>query len=546
MMQTIYPSIGHELAFNDERKFVKTFGVGFTVNLWIRNSTTVKLLHTLYKSKNQKSIQLNWYCDDEKDSKWHWDFEDEKYTRSYITPLDNFQCSIQNIYWCRNNGCWRQFRCPSEHKAHLESCRFRPKEKNISYKQRRMNECDEGEALLKDLGFSYTSKMFVSYDIECVTIDSENDNNILPQQICSIGCRASWKDVGQIFHRRDSNPSSAILLVKEFVSHLLDLQKEFSESLPLDEISEKLKSLEKLNFATQYEKDQAHRVIDNLKRLKILAFNGERYDCVQLYPFLVVLFGERNEETSVIKRGSGIMSFTSEKLCFLDVINFCGHMSLKQFGKNYGGIEIEKGIFPHRCFQSIEEMRKCVKFPPYEEFKSDLNPPNNEDLKKHYEEYQRYKSNLYTEFEDDLFATIPSNGFHTSVDQYLLNLKEFETKILNNEWSSFVDYLEKYCLIDVDVLMLGMKNYIDEFVNEFQISPIDSISMPALAAKIMWRSYSKTAPSIFSFSDKYGFLNKDIRERALLGGYVGKFNIIIEYMIKKLIRYSSTSFNLQQ
>ena len=527
MMQNIYPTIGHELAFNDERKFVKAFGVGFSVNLWIKNSTTVKLLHTLYKSKNQKSISLNWYADTESEVRYHWDFENEKYTRSYITPLDEFQCSIKTIYWCRNNGCWRQFQCPSEHKTHLESCRFRPKQKNISYKQKRMNEYDDGEALLKDLGFSYTSKMFVSYDIECVTNSSGSDNNILPQQICSIGCRASWKDAGRIFHRRDSNPSSAMKLVKEFVGHLHDLQREFTETLPLDEISDKLKSLDKLNFATQYEKDQAHRVIDNLKRLKILAFNGERYDCVQLYPFLVVLFGERNEETSVIKRGSGIMSFTSEKLCFLDVINFCGHMSLKQFGKNYGGIEVEKGIFPHRCFESIEEMRKCVKFPPYDEFKSDLNPPNNDDLKKNFDEYRKYKSNLYIEFEDDLFAEISPDGFHTSVDQYLLNLKEFETKILNNEWNSFVDYTTKYCLLDVDVLMSGMTKYINIFIDEFQISPIDSISMPALASKIMWRSYSKSAPSIYSFSEKFGFLNKEIRERALLGGYVGKSIIII-------------------
>ena len=80
---------------------------------------------------------------------------------------------------------------------------------------------------------------------------------------------------------------------------------------------------------------------------------------------------------------------------------------------------------------------------------------------------------------------------------------------------------------DVDVLLYGMTKYIDEFVNEFQISPIDSISMPALAAKIMWRSYSKTAPSIFSFSQKYGFLNDEIRKRALLGGYVGELTLFI-------------------
>ena len=81
-----------------------------------------------------------------------------------------------------------------------------------------MTECDEGEELLKDLGFIHISKMFVSYDIECVTINSKDNNEILPQQICSIGCRASWKNSGQMFHRRDSNPSSALILIKEFVN----------------------------------------------------------------------------------------------------------------------------------------------------------------------------------------------------------------------------------------------------------------------------------------------------------------------------------------
>ena len=536
MTRKIYPTIGHELVFNSERKFVQAFGVGFTVNLWMRNSTTVKLLHTLYKSKNHKSIELNWYCDNEKDCKWHWDFEDGKFTRSYITPLDEFQCSIQKIYWCRNNGCWRQYKCLSEQKAHLETCRFRPKEKVITFKQRRMDANDEGESLLNDLGFCHISKEFVCYDIECVTIDSKDDDGINPQRICSIGCRASWKSKGKIFHRRDSNPSSAMILIKQFCGYLHELQKEYEDQLPLAEISEKMNSLDKLNFATEFEKKKAHTVIDNIKRLKVLAFNGERYDAIQLYAFLVVIFGERNEETSVIKRGSGIMSFASEKLIFLDAINFVGGMSLKQFGTNYAGIEIEKGIFPHRTFQSIEEMRKCVKFPAYDEFKSDLNPPNDDDLKKNYEEYRKYKSDLYTEFEEDLFSAIPPDGFHTSVNQYLLNLKEFETNILNNEWKSFVDYMSKYCLIDVDVLMLGMKKYIDEFIKEFKISPIDSISMPALAAKIMWRSYAKSAPSIFSFNQKYGFLNEEIRKKALLGGYVGTFITEINFQGHRILK----------
>ena len=522
MENVVHRHIGHELCFSDERKFKKVFGVGFTINLWLRHAQSVAFISTLYESKCQKCIQLDWYTNDEKECKWHWDFEDGAYTRSYITPVDEFNCSIKTIWHCRNNGCWRQFSCKSESEAHSQTCRFRLKQKVISYKQKRMSEYDEGESLLRDLGFTFTTRAFVSYDIECITVENPNRSDVLPQNLCSIGCRASWKTEGKIFHRLDSNPSSAMALVKDFVAYLHELQEEYEKSLPLEDIAEKLKDLEKLSFATEFEKNRAAQVIENLKRLKVLAFNAERYDCIQLYPFLVVLFGQRNEEISVIKRGSGIMSLASAFLLFLDAINFVGGMSLKDFGTNYAGMSVEKGIFPHRCFKSIEEMRNCRHFPKYEEFKSDLNPSSDEDLKRNYSEYKKYRDNLYTEFEEDIFSGVAPNEFHTSIDQYLLNLKEFETKILNGTWTSFIDYLSKYCLIDVNVLLLGMSNYIEEFISEFQISPIDSISMPSLAAKIMWRSYAATAPSVFSFSSNYGFLNEKIREKALLGGYVGK------------------------
>ena len=125
------------------------------------------------------------------------------------------------------------------------------------------------------------------------------------QGTSSLRLRGPEHILGKIFHRKDSNPSSGMTLVKDFVNYLHDLQKELEQSLPLDDMKSKLDQLNKLNFCSDFEKRRAESVIENLRRLKVLAFNSERYDAIQLYPYLVCLFGELNEETSVIKRGAG-------------------------------------------------------------------------------------------------------------------------------------------------------------------------------------------------------------------------------------------------
>ena len=161
----------------------------------------------------------------------------------------------------------------------------------------------EGEQLLKDIEFEFRTQHFVAFDIEAVTQKCYNFDN--PQQIISIGCRASWRKSGEIFHRENSFASSGQKLVKEFINYLDKLHMEFLSFLPLAEVEAKMELITKLNFASEGAKRAAENTLKGLKRLKIFSFKGERYDSVCLYPYLVALFGENNQTSNVIKRGSG-------------------------------------------------------------------------------------------------------------------------------------------------------------------------------------------------------------------------------------------------
>lgn len=209
------------------------------------------------------------------------------------------------------------------------------------------------------------------------------------------------------------------------------------------------------------------------------------------------------------------MSFSTDKFIFLDVINFVGGMSLKQFGINYVGREITKGIFPHREFASIEEIRNCKTFPPYNSFQSDLAPSTDQ----YRQEYLQFAKTLKS---SDLDPFQNVQLFHTSIKEYLDSKNEFEDKLNSNQWSSFLDYLSEYCILDVDLLCEGFSKYVQIFMTEFEISPLDSISMPSLAYRIMLKKYSDECPSMFSFSSKFGFVNELLREKSLMGGFVGQ------------------------
>ena len=124
-----------------------------------------------------------------------------------------------------------------------------------------------------------------------------------------------------------------------------------------------------------------------------------------------------------------------------------------------------------------------------------------------------------------IFIEDPSDleSFHTSIHEYLNSKLDYQHKIQTKQWQSMECYLLHYNLMDARILCNAFMAFVNEFIQAFNISPLDSISMPSLASKISWKSYDPDCYAIFSFGKDYGFLNDDIRKFGLNGGLVSKF-----------------------
>ena len=124
--------------------------------------------------------------------------------------------------------------------------------------------------------------------------------------------------------------------------------------------------------------------------------------------------------------------------------------------------------------------------------------------------------------QEKVFVNADENQvFHTSVLAYINSKNDFDNRIDSGEWVNFVDYLMHYNNRDVDLLTEGVNSYCAMFSGEFHTSPLQSMSMPSFASKLSFQLYDKSLTSIFTFGQKYGYLNEEIRASGLNGGLTG-------------------------
>jgi len=122
------------------------------------------------------------------------------------------------------------------------------------------------------------------------------------------------------------------------------------------------------------------------------------------------------------------VSLVAGRLSFKDLMLFTCPMSLDKYLKTWGS-EAEKMVYPYTKFKSIEEMRKCVEFPPIEDFLTDksINP----------QIYEKCKSMF---------------------DQKM-SLPEADPE----KWRNFEDYLKFYNLSDVGPTAVALQRQFDIF-----------------------------------------------------------------------------------
>lgn len=126
-------------------------------------------------------------------------------------------------------------------------------------------------------------------------------------------------------------------------------------------------------------------------------------------------------------------------------------------------------------------------------------------------------------------VNVQGQFFHTDVHAYLDSKRDFITRIANNEWHTFEDYLIHYNNLDTSLLCEGTRKYIQIFQEEFGLSPLQSWSMPSMSSKLAFSSYDKRLTSIFTFSQAWGKINSDFRTYGLQGGLTGNLFIITKF-----------------
>ena len=380
--------LGMRYTVCDETDVFAQYKLGVSCELWCRSATSCKKITCLMKPKYKKVVRLRYYAETENEIQKTFNYcpKLERFTRSFLSTDDLFECTISNVFFCDNANCPLFFFVQSEMQNHISTCvngsNFEPR---VSYKQVRMSEYRIGEQLLEELGLNYSISEFCTYDVETCTEGGGNAIRKRNQQIISISARKSWSDQPYCFIRKDSNAGSGLVLVEEFLKWLDEAQLEYKQRFcKLQDIRSRLKQFSlRANIYKTFEVQSAHQKLDDLERLRVIAFNSEKYDLPVMYPYLCMIYGSKSIEFSCIKRGNGLMHFQTSNLTYMDITNFCGKLSLAQFARTYCNLNVDgKGIFPHDQFRSIEEIRSCTTFPDYEAFRSALNTPSLAELEK--------------------------------------------------------------------------------------------------------------------------------------------------------------------
>ena len=295
------------------------------------------------------------------------------------------------------------------------------------------------------------------------------------------------------------------------------------------------------------------KYIQNIATLKILGFNSSSYDLPCLLNSILELVDV--SKVHIIKRGESIFALNFDGFSFRDAMNYCGPMSLEKFASIFK-LPISKGVFPYEAFSDINQLRQTITWPSYKDFSSSL-PSKAQDFTteiKHIlylpliyglENFGQFLDFFSIEIDCDQTCRTAENLPILTPEQmdklkkqlpmspklYFQQKFEFEERIQSGQYSSFLNHLIAYNLLDCRVLTDAMKRFLEIFKMCFDVCLFERLSLPAISESIMWEFYDSDAAQMFSFTEKYGFLNKKIREN-LMGGPTMVFHRHAEVYLK--------------
>ncbi|MCP4597141.1 hypothetical protein [Neptuniibacter sp.] len=257
------------------------------------------------------------------------------------------------------------------------------------------------------------------------------------------------------------------------------------------------------------------------KQLRCLTYNGSSYDLVALVREGLCYYLKKHDSTPMaVKLGNRYILISTEKLRFLDVIQFCGgKTSLRNFLRTWGDSTLhgEKLFFPYSSLTNTEDLFR-EELPAYDEFYSDLCGLNV--LEEEWIKFERLLTVGLTENEALAELKLHERP-RTGREHYEILWRIWEE---NN-----CEYLYQFLLIynksDVEPLMHAVINMMKHWMNEEQIDPFCKATLSGLAFPLLMRNLAKAGldkdTNFFCLLDRECY---DLISDSIHGGISHSFN----------------------
>ena len=539
--ETVRNEFPNGVPIRAERSFYKKFGKGFQIftrdhSKFAQNHRSKIIAH--YDSIFTSYLNLEYLGD------WQ--------NRDSILPSDMFRLHEKLItdFVCPYHYC--EFSSPDKKNfdKHVIACTNTTR---IDFSQQKMTD----KTMVRDfliennyLDSQFENTSFMTFDIESFGLKdsareiSDSTAVLSEQKIVTVAFTKNFGSSSNrtvCFKRESFSYDDYLKFFREIGFFLKQSCLEYFRSLPssiLDSISKlelqvkefQSKSKESIvNFDENFSRRDYFLMKSGLVYLKkllvckIYGFNSEKYDLPIFIPGLLSIWDLKPKQISCIKRGTGLMSVKLEvdglEFQFDDARLYTAGGSLADFGETFGS-ETTKGTFCYEYFESIDDAKNCTEWPYIEHFKSSLSFPVSNIIEKFYSafDYASFHINMTAQKFLDHMSIAPEsydlsdNPFElpASID---FNQSNFQSQTLDpltyikgyisflelkelNLVSNMFDYLVHYNKDDVKILLSALEKYSELFIQNLNINPLDFISLPGLAERVMWSKYDgeKGAP----------------------------------------------------
>lgn len=404
-------------------------------------------------------------------------------TKCYFL-IHNEKIYFNNYFICknRNKDCRYTFGKERDLKIHEKNCVTEEEaRKNPKIIQKEFGPSDR--LLNKAINLGLISKRpsnsdFCFFDIECVLpkcdIQNKKSKIVSSHKIVSIAANSfiNNKHNQMVWVVKDSSFEAETEIINHFLQFCYKEKTKMKICHELEIAIKKLKEMTKRLHNEYLDKDEVFELksfLEAFTDMSVFGYNNAKYDNNIIFEHMVKCFDIDKFETKTIKllkKGTRYFSIKFQGLHFKDLLNFTCPTSLDKYLRTWTN-NFQKLVYPYELFDTVEQIRACVKFPSLLDFYSTISGDVDKVV------YEKCK-----------------NEFERRMDLPCDNIEK---------WVSFECYLKYYNMSDVYPASCGLIRQFETYFDNFGISPMQFLGLPSFAKAAMFKLYDPSCPNIFSF-----------------------------------------------